>query len=156
MVEYSAETEREKDEGVSFTKYALIAAGVLVLLIVVIFLTGLGLAIFADPHHTAPRIGLMRDIFIIILSLEVILIIIALTALILQVARLVGLLQTEIRPILKNTRDTVETAKGTAQFVSKNVTQPLISLAGIMAALGVFIREIAGIRRAIRRERKRD
>jgi hypothetical protein len=153
MAEARSQTE-DKKGGMNFTRYTIIAAGALILLIVLIFLTGLGLAIFTDPHETAPRIGLMRDIFIIILSLEVILIVIALAALIFQVARLIGLLQTEIKPILTDTRETVQAAKGTAQFVGKNVTQPLISLAGFLAALGAFLRELGGIRRAIRRQRK--
>jgi hypothetical protein len=152
MAEPIEETD-DDNGGLSITRYAIIVAGGLVIVIALIFIAGLGLAIFADPETTVPRVGLIRDIFIIILSLEAILIILALTGLILQVARLIGLLQTEIKPILKNTQETVETAKGTAQFVSRNVVRPIIGLSGFLVGLRAFLREIGGIRRAIRKER---
>lgn len=151
----SSQTNANKDDsGMSFARYALIAAGGLIGLIVLVFLGGVGLAVFTDPQQTAPRIGLLRDVFIIILSLQFILIIIALAALILQIARLVGLLSTEVKPILKDTQETLETAKGTAQFVGKNVAGPLIKLKAFLAGFGVLLREMWGIRRAVRRTRK--
>jgi predicted PurR-regulated permease PerM len=53
---------------------------------------------------------------------------IALVVLIAQLAILINLLQNEIRPILDSTTETVNTLKGTTQFLSNNLTEPVIKL----------------------------
>jgi uncharacterized protein YoxC len=92
---------------------------------------------------------------IIILALQGIVIVVALAVLILQVARLINLLQNEVIPILENTKDTLNTAKGTVEFVSSNVTEPLLRASAFTAGLRVLFSEVGGIRRAIRREQER-
>lgn len=128
-----------------------VVVGVVVGLILLVFFIGVGLALFSDADTTAARIQILRDIFLIILSLQGILIIFALAVLILQVARLINLLQSEVMPILRNTQETVNTAKGTVEFVGKNMTEPVVALNGFLAGLLVLIRELFGIRRAIRK-----
>jgi len=135
----------------SFMKFILYISIPPILIILILFVGGLILALTGDPTQTAPRIGMIRDIFIIILAFEFILVVLALVALILQVARLVSTVEDEIKPIIENTKETLETAKETAQFVSKNVTSPLIGTQAFFAGLFVFLRDIGGIRRAIRR-----
>jgi len=76
---------------------------------------------------------------------------IALTALVLQIARLAGMLQNEVKPILDDSKETAGIAKGTAQFVGGNVAGPLIRLKAFWAGLVAFMREILGIRRAIKK-----
>ena len=68
----------------------------------------------------------IRDIAIIIIALETIIIGALLGILIWQVWRLVKLLQTEIKPIIQNTQETVNTVKGTATFMSDNVVNPVM------------------------------
>jgi hypothetical protein len=51
-----------------------------------------------------------------------------LVVLIAQLAILINLLQNEIRPILDSTTETVNTLKGTTQFLSNNLTEPVIKL----------------------------
>ncbi len=131
-----------------------IVAGVLGGLIILLFVLGLLLALFSNVDATAPRIQIIRDIFIIIMALEFILIVLALAVLILQLARLINLLQNEIKPILENTQDTVNSAKGTVEFVTTNVTRPIVRASGFMAGTSVLIRELGGIRRAIRHNGK--
>lgn len=141
----------EEDENRSnLQRWLVIGAGALGGAILLILVIGLILALI-DADYWAPRLSSIRDIFIIIVALEFILIIAALTVLILQVARLINLLQSEVKPILDNTKETVNTAKGTAQFVGKNVTSPLIRLSAFWTGFMVFLREWGGIRRAIRR-----
>ncbi len=127
-----------------------IAAAVIVL-VVSIFLLGLLLALLTDADATAARIQIIRDIFIIILALQGILIVIALVVLILQVARLVNLIQNEVMPILRSTQETVDTARGTVEFVGSNLTEPIIRAGGLLAGMRVLLREVGGIRRAIRK-----
>jgi len=131
-------------------RIVMIAAGILGGLIILLFILGLLLALFSNVEATAPRIQIVRDIFLIIMGLEFILIILALAVLILQVARLINLLQNEIKPILENTQDTVNSAKGTVDFVSSNVTRPIVRASGFLAGTSVLIRELGGIRRAVR------
>ena len=68
----------------------------------------------------------IRDIAIIIIAVETIVIGALLGILIWQVWRLVKLLQTEIKPIIQNTQETVNTVKGTATFMSDNVVNPVV------------------------------
>jgi hypothetical protein len=55
-------------------------------------------------------------------------------------------------PILKNTQETVKSAKGTVEFVGHNLTEPVIRLNGFLAGISILLRELLGIRRAIRHE----
>ncbi|MCU0480225.1 MAG: hypothetical protein MUE54_03325 [Anaerolineae bacterium] len=146
------ETKPEDEKkSFSFFRFILYISIPPIILIVVLFVGGLILALTSDPAQTAPRIGMIRDIFIIILAFEFILVVLALVALVLQVARLISTVEDEIKPILENTKETLETAKETAQFVGKNVTSPLVSAQAFFAGLFVFLRDIGGIRRAIKR-----
>jgi len=77
----------------------------------------------------------VRDIFIILLALEMFAIGTALIILIIQVAALTNLLQNEVKPILNSTSDTVNTLKGTVKFLSNNVSEPVIKLNQSLASL---------------------
>lgn len=68
----------------------------------------------------------IRDIAIIIIAVETIVIGALLGILVWQIWRLVKLLQTEIKPIIQNTQETVNTVKGTATFMSDNVVNPVV------------------------------
>lgn len=133
-------------------RITMLVAGALIGLILLIFVIGVLLALLTDANQTAPRIQIIRDIVIIILALQGIVIVVALAVLILQVARLINLLQNEVIPILENTKDTLNTARGTVEFVSNNVTEPLVRASGFAAGVRVLVSEMGGIRRAIRRE----
>jgi hypothetical protein len=69
---------------------------------------------------------LLRDIVIILMALEFLLIGLALIVLIVQIARLTALLENEIRPILDSTNETLNTLRGTTTFLSDNLVQPVI------------------------------
>ncbi len=145
--------EAESQNGMSFTRWVMIGAGALGGITLLVLVIGVILALI-DSSYWAPRISSIRDLVIIVVVLEFILIIAALTVLILQVARLINLLQNEIKPILENTKETVDTAKGTAQFVGKNVAQPVVKAGTFFAGLRVFLREWGGIRRALNQSRR--
>jgi hypothetical protein len=108
-----------------------IVAGVLLLL------AGLGAAVYfllQDSSATAN----IRDIFIIFMALESLIIGAALVVLIIQVASLINLLQNEVRPILQATTDTVNTLRGTTEFLSENLVEPVIKLNSYLAGLRKF------------------
>ncbi|MBC7262191.1 MAG: hypothetical protein H5T63_09265, partial [Chloroflexi bacterium] len=63
-------------------------------------------------------LAVVRDIAIIILALESIIIGIVLTVLLWQVRSLTRLLEQEIKPMLDSMRETIGTVKGTTSLVS--------------------------------------
>lgn len=68
----------------------------------------------------------IRDIAIIIIAVQTIIIGVLLAVLIWQIWRLVKIIQTEVRPIIEDAQATVNTVRGTATFVSNNVVTPVI------------------------------
>ena len=100
----------------------------LVILVAVIllagFIVGIVLLLGAEPE----KAGQIRDIFIIVMAMEFLVIGVALIILIIQIAILTNLMQNEVKPILTSTQDTVNTLKGTVRFLSNNVSEPVIKL----------------------------
>ena len=112
---------------------------------VVVVLALLGLAIFylLQPATPTDRI---RDVFIIVVALESLVIGVALIILIVQLASLINLLQNEVRPILSATNETVNHLRGTAEFLGENVVEPVIKLNGYLAGMTRVI-ELMGIKK---------
>lgn len=108
---------------------------------VVIVLALLGLVVYALLQNDT-RTANIRDIFIIFMAFESLIIGAALVVLIVQVASLINLLQNEVKPILESTSDTVNTLRGTTEFLSENLVEPVIKLNSYMAGLrrlfGIF------------------
>ena len=77
----------------------------------------------------------IRDIFIIFMALESLVIGVALIILVLQLATLINLIQNEIKPILDSTYETVNTLRGTTTFLSNNLVEPVIKLNQYLAVL---------------------
>lgn len=126
-----------------------IAVGVFAGIMLLIFAIAVGLSVAFGDQQFGEVIAIIRDVMFIFLALEGILIVLALAVLIAQLARLVNLVQNEIKPILSNTQETVQHAKGTVEFVSKNVTEPVISVNAFLSAAGVFARELFRLNRAL-------
>ena len=105
-----------------------IIAGVLLLAALLVW------AVIALSSHPAAAAN-VRDIFIIFLALESLVIGAALVVLIIQLASLINLLQNEVKPILKSTNETVNTLRGTSAFLSENLVEPVIKLNSYLAGL---------------------
>jgi hypothetical protein len=104
---------------------------------VVILLAGVVVAVIFLAKSPAAAAN-VRDIFIIFMALESLLIGAALVVLIIQLASLINLLQNEVKPILKSTSDTVNTLRGTTEFLSENLVEPVIKLNSYLAGLKKF------------------
>lgn len=118
----------------------LSVAGVLILALLI-----LGIVFLArSPADTTARV---RDIFIIFMALESLVIGAALVILIVQVAILINLLNNEVRPIITSTNQTVNTLKGTVQFLSDNLSEPVIKMNETLAGLRKFFDIIRPSRR---------
>jgi hypothetical protein len=111
--------------------------------IVVLVLLGVAIYFLLQPGTPTDRI---RDIFIIVVALESLVIGVALIVLIVQLASLINLLQNEVKPILHATSDTVNTLRGTAEFLGENVVEPVIKLNGYLAGMTRML-ELMGIRK---------
>lgn len=111
--------------------------------IVLLALLGVATYILLQPATPTDRI---RDVFIIVVALESLVIGVALIILIVQLASLINLLQNEVKPILNATSETVNTLRGTAEFLGENVVEPVIKLNGYLAGIYRML-ELMGIRK---------
>jgi hypothetical protein len=86
----------------------------------------------------------VRDLAIILLALESLVIGVVLVVLILEIRNLAKLLREEIKPILDSADETVRTVRGTTSFVSETFVNPMIRVSsfasGIMQALRILTR----------------
>jgi len=115
--------------------WVIIVAGILILALtigVIVLLMSTG----------SDNVGKIRDIFIIFMALESLLIGAVLIILVVQLAILTNLIQNEIKPILDSTNETVNTLKGTTVFISKNITEPIIALNTSLAGFKKFFEVI--------------
>ncbi len=104
-----------------------------------------------SPNAPTTRI---RDIFIVLLALEGMLIGLALVVLLVQLAVLINLFQKEIRPILDSTTETVNVLQGTAAFLSDRIVEPVIKLNETVAALSSIMGALNFVRGRKRNSKK--
>lgn len=120
-----------------------VMTGVIIGAVVLLILLGVSIYFLLQPATPTDKI---RDVFIIVVALESLVIGVALIVLVVQLASLINLLQNEVRPILKATNDTVNNLRGTAEFLGENMVEPVIKLNSYMAGLNRML-ELMGIRR---------
>lgn len=77
----------------------------------------------------------IRDIFIIFMALESMIIGGAMIVLIIQLATLVNLLNNEVKPILDATNETIATLRGTTEFLTENLVEPVVKLNSYLAGI---------------------
>ncbi|RME07377.1 MAG: hypothetical protein D6803_04180 [Anaerolineae bacterium] len=111
--------------------------GLIIGALVLIGILVAGVVLLLQPGTDTARI---RDIFIIFMALESLVVGLALVVLIAQIARLINLLQNEIKPIIDSTNETVSTLRGTTRFLSDNLVAPVIKLNEYLAGLNQIIR----------------
>ena len=136
VIEEAAQRETERQQ----RTIVITAVIFLILLIAGIIAAVIGLL---QPNTPTDKI---RDIFIIFMALESLLIGVALIILIVQFASLINLLQNEVRPILDATNETVNHLRGTAEFLGENVVEPVIKLNGYLAGMQRML-ELLGIKK---------
>ena len=120
-----------------------IMIGVIVGVIILLILLGVAIFFLLQPATPTDKI---RDVFIIVVALESLVIGVAIIVLIIQLASLINLLQNEVRPILTATNETVNNLRGTAEFLGENVVEPVIKLNGYLAGMNRVI-ELMGIKK---------
>ncbi len=114
-----------------------------IILVVILLLLGLGTyGLTLNPATTQN----IRDIFIIFMALVSIVIGAAMVILIIQVASLINLLNNEIKPILDATNETVANLRGTTQFLSENMVEPVLKLNSYLAGIQKLV-DLLGMKR---------
>jgi len=110
---------------------------IVISIIAIIFILALVVlaTIFLIKPENSKLTEQIRDVFIIFMALESLVIGIALVVLIVQLSTLINLLQNEIRPIINSTSETVNTLKGTATFISNNLSEPVIKINQLIAMI---------------------
>lgn len=83
----------------------------------------------------ADSVAQLRDVFIIFMGLLSLLIGFVLVILVIQLARLINLLQNELTPILESTNETISNLRGTTTFLSENLTEPVIRMNEYLAGI---------------------
>jgi len=117
--------------------------GVTIGAIVLLALLGVAIFFLLQPGTPTDKI---RDVFIIVVALESLVIGVALIILIVQLASLINLLQNEVKPILDATNETVNNLRGTAEFLGENVVEPVVKLNGYLAGLTRML-ELMGLKK---------
>ncbi len=139
MIEEPQTAPLERDEsaapGMTSRQRWLILGAVAVGLV----LLGLIVATVAWLSSNPAQTETFRDIVIIFMAVESLLIGLVLIILVVQLSRLTALIQNEVKPILDSTNETIRTVRGTTTFLSENLVSPVIrinsSVAGIRRAL---------------------
>jgi MFS family permease len=119
-----------------------LVVGAIVAGVVLVAILVLAVYVLLQPGTPTDR---WRDIFIIMVALESLVIGVALVVLLIQLASLINLLQNELRPILDATSETVNTLRGTAAFLGESVVEPVIKLSGYLASMRRVL-ELMGIK----------
>jgi len=89
----------------------------------------------------------IRDIMIIFMAFEMMILGVSMVILMIQLATLINLLQNDVKPILDATNETANTLRGTALFLSNNLSEPVIRLNEYTSGLLKFIELIGLVRR---------
>jgi hypothetical protein len=134
-VEYQSNQPAQRE----FIPRLYVAIGIIVALVLaVLFILGV---IWLARSYPA-TIEALRDMMIIALALVSCIFGITLMLLFVMVVRLLNMLEFEIKPILEKTNETLGTVRGTTNFVSQNVVQPVTRassyVAGVRKGIGVL------------------
>lgn len=120
------------DNGTSTAKQKWTIFGIIVGILAIIALVVFSIIFLLNPSTDTGR---FRDIFIIFMAVEFLFIGLVLIVMVVQLARLINLLQNEVKPILDSTNETVSTLRGTTRFLSDNLTEPIIKLNEYLAGI---------------------
>jgi hypothetical protein len=116
-----------------------IAVGFAIALPAILTIVGLVLLVF---FRDDTQLRSLRDILLILLALEFMVVGVALTLLMIQLARLSLLIEMEIRPMVRSADETLRHLSGTVQFLDENLVEPILkvstSLAGVQRLLNLF------------------
>lgn len=121
-----------------------------IIAIIVILASIVGSIVFLMNQPTG-EVARIRDIVIIFMAIQSLLTGLALVVLLIQLARLINLLQNEVKPILDSTNETVSNLRGTTVFLSDNLVEPVIKLNEYLAGITQLLQVIGLTKKASRK-----
>lgn len=148
-LEQLAATEAE-DDGRGWMFYAV--AGVVGTMAACLLIFGLAVVVGVLSRDTAAManfVAVSRDLLVILLVLQGLVIGVGLLVVIFQVACLLNILQNEIEPVVDGLQETSQTARGTATFISRHVTEPVIKGYAMWRGASRFASEVSGVQELI-------
>ncbi|WP_376789910.1 hypothetical protein [Thermoflexus sp.] len=92
--------------------------------------------------------AVLRDILIIALTFQLILLGAAMIFLVYRLIRLVDWLKQEIQPILQRAQETVDTVYGTSAFLGRRLARPTIEAASVAAGVAQALRTLIRLLRS--------
>lgn len=115
---------------------------IIAIVVSLILLAGI---ILGSIFLSAETVAKIKHVAIIICTFTSVLLLASFFILIYQLASLSNLLRTEVKPILKTTRETVNNVKGTVSFMGDNLVSPVINVgakvAGVRKLGSLFFRK---------------
>lgn len=127
----SAPSAQDASSGQSRQQRIIIIVSAIVSLVIAGALIGSAYYLLLETTDTAK----WRDFFIIALAVEGFILGAGAVVMIIQLARLINLVQNEVQPVLESANETINTVRGTAAFLSDNLVQPVVKVSGYFAAL---------------------
>lgn len=91
----------------------------------------------------------VRDLAIVVLAIESIVIGVLLLITLSQIRKLISLLRDEVTPMLKAANDTARTMRGTANIMSESVVKPIVQVSSYTSGTMQALRTLMGIRRKL-------
>lgn len=144
------ETVAEENGGRSWQFWGIAGISVTIVLCLLLFIVAVVIGVTSGSTTAmADFVAVSRDLLIILLTLQAIVIGVALVVVIVQVSALLNVLQNEINPIVESAQETVDTMRGTAEFLSKHVTEPTIKATAAIAGAREFIEEASGVKEIV-------
>ena len=134
--------------GNSIEGFIIRLTGIPILAYLGVFLWGL-ISAMIDPEGAAAYWSYFRNLLEIVLAMAAIIIFVALGIFIVQIARFVNLIRSEVKPITEDTKLAVKNVRVTAEFVQKHGIKPIIRFQAFMVGLVAFLSEIIKISRLL-------
>lgn len=141
-----------KEEKQSGGKAIVITLVIFVILLLATIAGGIILALNAES--TGPGLVVFRNTLIILVGLELFVTGAALTVFLIQIARLINMLNNEIAPMAKTTQETLQILKGTSEFMSKYLADPVIDASAKASLMGKIAGDLGKISGVIKKNDK--
>jgi hypothetical protein len=84
----------------------------------------------------------IRDGAIVLLAVESVVIGVLLLLTLVQIRKLVRLLRDQIKPLLQDAKDTMQTVQGTSRFVSDNLVRPIVKAQSYTAGVRSAVQQL--------------
>jgi len=114
---------------------------------VLFFIAILIVSFIAFSRLEVEKAANIRDVFIIVLAIEALLIGLGMFVLIVQTGMMINILQNQVRPILEDTQATMLKVKSTTAFLAKYAVKPIISANSYSAGLKKLFGLIGSIKK---------